>query len=187
MRLTSRASRALSAIAGGVVVVCLVVGTVAVAADDAGGSSTSTSLVGVAFSSSSDGLGLFERTRYPSQSATHLPCVEYVRATTDSGTRFAGASATIASGDCGEASPVSYLTLDGSGDAFAYEPGLFVSHDDGSSWSSARLPGQTVAVAPLGHSIWALNVTCPRGACTTTLFVFPDGGRSWSRAAAQPP
>jgi photosystem II stability/assembly factor-like uncharacterized protein len=187
LRLMSRSAWALSAAAVFGAVICVVAATVEAAANNPRGASTATSLEWVAFSSPSDGLGLFVRTLYRDQLATRLPCVDYVRATTDGGSTFARAGATIASADCGEGEPVSYLTLDGRGDAFAYEPGLFVSHDDGSSWSAARLPGQTVAVAPLGRSIWALNETCPRDACTTTLFASANGGRSWSTAAAQPP
>ena len=149
-----------------------------------------TTLLRVAFTSPSRGVGLFVRSTIPQNGIGSGRCAFFTRTTTDGGAHFGVARATIRSTGCGSGYLVAGFAADEVGDLFADDPGLYESHDGGASWDAVALGGTVVALAPAGHSEWALRETgCPNGTgmCTLTLFVSVDGGRSWRAAAHQPP
>jgi len=151
---------------------------------------TVTTLLRVAFTSPSRGVGLFVRSTIPENGIGNGRCAFFTRTTTDGGASFGVASGTIRTTGCASGYLVAAVAADGAGDLFADDPGLFESHDGGASWEAVRLGGTVVAVAPAGRSVWALRETgCPNGTdtCTLTLLVSADGGRSWRAAAHQPP
>jgi photosystem II stability/assembly factor-like uncharacterized protein len=115
-------------------------------------------------------------------------CQALAGRTADGGTRF-GTLARVTSWPCGANPPASFLTADGYGDAFLYDPGLFVSHDYGRHWAAARQPGTVLAVAAVGRSVWLVRAQCHRGAgtCPLRLLESADGGRTWAASPAQPP
>ncbi|HWE64746.1 MAG TPA: YCF48-related protein [Chloroflexota bacterium] len=70
-----------------------------------------------------------------------------------------------------------------------YGPGLFVTDDGGSSWTRQRSPWATVALAPVGASVWALQEQCaspPSQHCSFRLIVSTDTGHTWHIPAVQP-
>ncbi len=90
---------------------------------------------------------------------------------------------------CGGNLPASFLAADGHGDAFFYDPGLFVTHDGGRTWASAHQPGTVLAIATAGRSAWMVRADCPRHGrtCALRLLESADGGRAWAASPAQPP
>lgn len=117
-------------------------------------------------------------------------CRTAVAATSDGGARF-GAPVTVDSWPCGGTAPAALLAFDDHGDGFLYGPKLFVTHDAGQHWRPSRQPGQVLAVAPAGRSVWMLAASCPRGPgerrCPLRLLISADGGRTWRPAPSQPP
>ncbi|HEX9030778.1 MAG TPA: hypothetical protein VF834_02955 [Streptosporangiaceae bacterium] len=97
----------------------------------------------------------------------------------------------IDSWPCSGTSPAGSLAFDSHGDGFLYGPRLFVTHDNGLTWHPSRQPGDVLAIAPLGSSVWMLRATCPRGTgpskCPLRLLTSANGGRTWQLAASQPP
>lgn len=149
-----------------------------------------TTLLRVAFTSPSRGVGLFRRSTVPQNGVGSGRCAFFTRTTTSGGAGFGVEGGTIRTTGCGSGYLVAAVAADGAGDLFAYDPGLFESHDGGKSWQPVRLGGTVVALAPAGRSVWALRETgCFQGTgtCTLTLLVSADGGRSWRTAAPQPP
>ena len=154
------------------------------------GTVTTTTLLRVAFTSPLRGVGLFVRSMVPENGASTGGCAFFTRTITDGGAGFGRAGATIRTTGCGLGYLVAGIAADGAGDVFAYDPGLFESHDGGASWKAVRLGGTVVALTPSGRSVWVLRESgCPRGneRCTLTLLVSADGGRSWRPAVHQPP
>jgi photosystem II stability/assembly factor-like uncharacterized protein len=83
------------------------------------------------------------------------------------------------------AASLRFTTLD---DGWAFEPGLFVTHDGGSRWSEAQHSGEVVALEPIGRSVWTLQRACSSAAaCVPALITSDDGGATWQAAAVQPP
>jgi len=151
---------------------------------------TVTTLLRVAFTSPSRGVGLFVHSTIPENGVGSGRCAFFTRTTTDGGASFGVAGATIRTTGCASGYLVAGVAATGAGDVFAYDPGLFESHDGGASWDAVRLGGTVVALAPAGRSVWALRETgCARGSgrCTLTLLKSADGGRSWRATAHQPP
>ena len=142
---------------------------------------SSTRLDAIAFTSKTAGYGVFTR-QAPRR------CQVLAARTTDGGTRF-GTLAPVATWPCGGNLPASFLAADGHGDAFFYDPGLFVTHDGGRTWASAHQPGTVLAIATAGSSAWMVRADCPRHgrACTLRLLESADGGRAWAASPAQPP
>ena len=100
-------------------------------------------LTAIAFVSRADGYGMFTR-----QAGGR--CQILAGRTTDGGARF-GTLASVTTWPCGENPPVSFLAADGHGDAFLYDPKLFVSHDGGRTWAPGHQPGTVLAVATAGR------------------------------------
>jgi hypothetical protein len=153
---------------------------------------TVTTLLRVAFTSPSRGVGLFVRSTIPEQGTGNGRCEYFTRATGDGGASFGVAGATIATTSCASGYLVAGLAADGVGDVFAYGPGLFVSHDGGASWRSQKMPGTLLALDAVGRSVWALSdsgsaPTSRAPTCRLTLTVSTDGGRTWVQAPRQPP
>ncbi len=140
-------------------------------------------LVSLAFAGAADGYGLFVR-------QSGALCQDEAGRTTDGGARFSNL-VRVSSWPCAGNAPAAALAVDGRGDGFLYGPGLFVTHDGGRTWEPGRLPGQVLAVAALGRSVWMVVAVCPRGGgrpgrCGLRLVESSDGGRSWTPAPTQP-
>jgi hypothetical protein len=153
---------------------------------------TVTTLLRVAFTSPSRGMGLFVRSTIPEKGIGNGRCAFFTRATADDGAGFGVAGATIATTSCASGYLLAGVAADGAGDVFAYGPGLFVSHDGGASWRSQKMPGPLLALTAVGRSVWALSDSCSAPTsraptCRLTLIVSTDGGRSWAQAPRQPP
>jgi photosystem II stability/assembly factor-like uncharacterized protein len=153
---------------------------------------TVTTLLRVAFTSPSRGVGLFVRSTIPEQGVGDGRCAYFARATANGGASFGGPGATIATTSCASGNLVDALAADGAGNLFAYGPGLFVSHDGGASWRSQKTPGRLLALTVVKRSVWALSDSCsaPRSSaptCRLTLIASADAGRSWAQSARQPP
>jgi photosystem II stability/assembly factor-like uncharacterized protein len=140
-----------------------------------------TRLDAMAFTGPADGYGIFTR-----QAAGR--CQVLAGRTRDRGARF-GALAPVTTWPCGGNLPGSSLAADGRGDAFFYDPGLFVTHDGGRTWARVHQPGTVLAVATAGRSAWMVRAGCPRHgrACPLRLLQSANGGRTWAVAPAQPP
>ena len=116
-------------------------------------SNTTTQLTRIAFSSPTDGYGVFTV-----QGPT--TCTDRVGRTSDGGTTFSR-FVSVVSWTCGNSSPVSYLAFDNRGDGFLYGTKLFVTHNGGASWSRSEQPGAVLSVEALGNSIWMLEASRP--------------------------
>ncbi len=147
----------------------------------AAASGSSTRLDAIAFTSPVAGYGIFTSQRGGR-------CEVLAGRTADGGARF-GSLAAVTTWRCGGNLPASFLAADGHGDAFFYDPGLFVSHDGGRTWASAHQPGTVLAVTTAGHSAWMVRADCPRHGrtCALRLLESADGGRVWAASPAQPP
>jgi photosystem II stability/assembly factor-like uncharacterized protein len=138
-------------------------------------------LTAIAFVSRADGYGMFTR-----QAGGR--CQILAGRTTDGGADF-GTLASVTAWPCGQNPPASFLTADAHGDAFLYDPKLFVSHDGGRTWAPGHQPGTVLAVATVGRSAWMVRADCPRRghSCPLRLLESANGGRTWAPAPAQPP
>lgn len=141
----------------------------------------STRLTAIAFTSPATGYGLFT-------GRAGGRCLALAGRATDGGARF-GPLAGAAAWRCDSYPPVSALAADSHGDAFLYDPGLFVTHDDGRTWANDHQPGVVLAIAIAGRSAWMLRADCPRrgGTCPLRLLESLNGGRAWAPSAARPP
>ncbi len=143
----------------------------------------------VAFSSPSDGVGLFQTERYPVSGNGPVRCVLYTRATTSGGVSFGPAAQTLARTDCELGAAFHAITFAGAHTLLAYGSGLAISRNHGEGWEPVRLPGALVALAAHGQSVWALVTRCrayaPR--CALSLIRSGDGGQHWQAAVPQPP
>jgi photosystem II stability/assembly factor-like uncharacterized protein len=136
----------------------------------------------IAFTSRSTGYGMYT-------SRARGRCQALAGRTTDGGARF-GPLAIVTAWRCDTYPPVVTLTADSFGDAFLYDPGLFVTHDSGRAWTNGHQPGVVLAIATAGRSAWMLRADCPRHGvetCPLRLLVSADEGRTWAPSAAQPP
>jgi len=79
--------------------------------------------------------------------------------------------------------------FDSAGDGFVYGPGLYVTHDSGSTWADASPSGIVVDVVPFGTSVWRLVAHCNAtpDTCGLTLDESSDGGRTWVPSGATLP
>jgi photosystem II stability/assembly factor-like uncharacterized protein len=78
----------------------------------------------------------------------------------------------------------SAISFDPSGDGFVFDPGLFVTHDGGTTWTDTQPSGPVLSVIPLGRSAWKLDASCastdPATLCDLHRDVSSDGGRTWA-------
>jgi len=72
-------------------------------------------------------------------------------------------------------------------DGFVYG-GQFVlaTHDGGRMWVGPNLPSDVVAITGQEGVTWSASANCPVPNCPYSVYVSPDGGKSWSRAAPVP-
>ena len=149
-----------------------------------GADATSEYLSTVAFFNPEDGFGLY-------MSEGPAGCQALVGPTTNGGATF-GPLVAVTSWRCSAPAPVESLAFDDRGDGFAYGPELYVTHDDGASWTrdTVQQYGDVLAVAALGASVWMVE-GCPAGAppgpCSMSMLQSGDGGTSWLEARGTPP
>src|SRR5215471_1727688 len=108
------------------------------------GAAASTRLDVIAFTSPATGYGVFTQTAAGR-------CHVLAGRTTDAGARF-GALAPVTMWPCDGDPPGASLAADGHGDVFFYDPGLFVTHDGGRTWSRGDQLGTVLAIATAGRS-----------------------------------
>jgi photosystem II stability/assembly factor-like uncharacterized protein len=137
-------------------------------------------LTAIAFVSRADGSGMFTR-----QAGGR--CQILAGRTTDGGASF-GTLASVTTWPCSQNPPASFLAADSHGDAFLYDPKLFVSHDGGRTWAPGHEPGIVLAVATAGRTTWMVRAGCPPHgrACELRVLESANGGRTWAAAPAQP-
>jgi photosystem II stability/assembly factor-like uncharacterized protein len=134
----------------------------------------SLTLTDAAFLSPTSGYGLFT-------ADSGVTCSVYVGSTSNSGATFAHLAA-AGSSSCLSGYGATHLTADGQGDLFAYGPNLYVSHNNGSSWTTDKQPGNVLTVSAVGKSVWMAESICstPTAAtCSLHLESSSDGGSSW--------
>ena len=144
---------------------------------------TSEYLSTVAFFNLEDGFGLY-------MSQGPAGCQALVGPTSDGGATF-GPLVAVASWQCSAPAPVESLAFDDHGDGFLYGPELYVTHDDGRSWTrdTVQQYGDVLAVAALGQSVWMVEgcgATSPPGPCTMSMLQSTDGGLSWLESPGSP-
>lgn len=111
-------------------------------------------------------------------------CVLAVRATADGGRTWSAPS--TVDPDSAGASGVSQVAFSGRTGFVAAGP-LYASDDGGATWREVRLTADTIAVAPVGASVWVLD-GCPGGAvCPLQILTSADGGHTWSDLLSEPP
>ena len=145
------------------------------------------SLESFAFSNATNGFVVFTR-----ESLSGTTCTDLVGKTTDSGTVIA-ALVKVVTWNCATGEFTSLLANDGEGDVFLYGPGLYVSHDNGISWSISPQSGTVLNVEALGESVWMVLSACTHtesvahSPCSVQLRESSNGGRTWKPSAASPP
>jgi photosystem II stability/assembly factor-like uncharacterized protein len=142
-------------------------------------------LLNIAFATPEAGFGVFQR-----ESVSGNACQDYVGATSDGGVHFKSL-ALAAQWDCSTTEFSSTLVFDGVGDGFLYGPTLYVTHDDGRTWSRSAQPGRVLDVAAVGRSIWMVETGCAKAMLATTrcamrLLQSNDGGRTWTLRSTPP-
>jgi len=141
----------------------------------------STRLASITFTSPAAGYGIFT-------GRAGGRCQALAGRTADGGARF-GPLVGVTAWRCDSYAPAAALTADDHGDAFLYDPRLFVTHDGGRTWANGHQPGVVMAIATAGRSAWMLRADCPHhgGTCPLRLLESANGGRTWAPSPAQPP
>ncbi len=141
-----------------------------------------TRLAAIAFFDPTHGYGVFS-SQGPSS------CRDQVGYTDDGGATFAPLGSPD-SWPCTDSAPVSSLAFDDHGDGFLYGPDLYVTHDDGTTWSMSAQPGAVLSIEALGTSVWMVESDCSHAsgssACPLQLLESTDGGRTWTAAPLPP-
>ena len=147
---------------------------------------SNTRLTAIYFRSISFGYAIFEV-----QGPT--VCNDHVGLTTNGGATFSKGSGPIVSWRCASNAPVSALVLNDRGDGFLFGPKLFVTHDDGRTWSPSHQDGSVLSVEVVGSSIWMLETRQPLLSSATNNSTNPllllsstNGGRTWSVLSTPP-
>src|ERR1700691_1880473 len=145
------------------------------------------SLESFAFSNATTGVVVFTR-----ESPSAQTCTDLVGRTADSGAVI-NALVKVVTWNCATGDFTSLLANDGDGDLFLYGPRLFVSHDNGTTWSSSPQSGTVLDVAALGNSVWMVLSACTHAEsvahspCPVHLRESSNGGRAPGGAWSQPP
>lgn len=156
----------------------------AIALERSSGQGATPPLQAIAFSDPTHGVGLFV-------APGSARCVASSGSTDDGGAHF-GRLVVLADWRCAGNPVLSQVATDGRGDAFAYGPGLMVSHDNGASWAPGQASGAVLALATASGSVWIVTRDCVAVApgarsCPVRLLESADGGRHWRPAPGQPP
>ena len=145
------------------------------------------SLESFAFSNATTGVVVFTR-----ESPSAQTCTDLVGRTADSGAVI-NALVKVVTWNCATGDFTSLLANDGDGDLFLYGPRLFVSHDNGTTWSSSPQSGTVLDVAALGNSVWMVLSACTHAEsvahspCPVHLRESSNGGRTWESSGSSPP
>ena len=152
------------------------------AARSAGPATTSRSLQSVWMDSPAAGFGTVMTETSVGSNAT---CHDAVGRTTDGAHSF-GDLVPVLSWNCAARGFSSQLVFDAHGDGFLYGPQLYATHDGGHAWRRVAAPGEVLAVAPQGRSIWMVIGRCPASTagtprrCPLALETSRDGGVRWT-------
>jgi len=136
-------------------------------------------VVAVAFLNGSDGYGLF------SDDTGGVSCSLSVASTHDGAVTF---SAQVPLPKAAQCFP-SLMSFDNVGDGFVFGPGLYATHDGGTTWTDDSPSATVLDVVPLGRSVWMLTTpsVTHTGGPNLALAESNDGGRTWFPARALPP
>ncbi len=86
------------------------------------------------------------------------------------------------------ASTMSQVRFATARDGWLFGPTLYVTHDGGQTWTHDGRVRGVVTLAAAGRSVWAVPRRCALSRpCPPLLVVSSDAGRTWRRAATQPP
>ncbi len=81
---------------------------------------------------------------------------------------------------------VSKICFANSSDGWAFNPGLFSTHDGGRTWVDESRPGDVIAVESVGGTAWAIERTCQdaltKNDCQFTLLFSDESGQGWRPA-----
>lgn len=141
-------------------------------------------LQAIAFSSPSDGLGVFSK-----ESADSVTCHDYVGHSNDGGATFVSLVRAVSS-NCTTFDFAPSIVSDGHGDDFLYGPRLYVSHDNAKTWTQSLHFGTVLDVDAVGLSVWLIESGCTPSdnmrsiPCSVRLYVSMNGGRTWSASKA---
>jgi photosystem II stability/assembly factor-like uncharacterized protein len=75
-------------------------------------------------------------------------------------------------------------------DGWAFDPGLFSTHDGGQTWADESPPGEVIAVEPSGRTAWAIERTCRNesaSSCQFTLLFWSAARPAWVPAPTNLP
>ncbi len=115
-----------------------------------------------------------------------MTCSDRVGLTINSGASFS-IPVFVVTWPCAQSAPASALAFDDHGDGFLYGPELFITHDNGVTWSQSHQRGTVLSVEALGNSIWMLETShsAPFSASSNStvalrLLSSANGGRTWS-------
>jgi hypothetical protein len=115
-----------------------------------------------------------------------VACSDRVGLTTNGGATFSP-PVSVVSWPCAHDAPASALAFDDHGDGFFYGPKLFITHNNGATWSTSSQHGAVLSVEALGNSIWMLETThavSPSSSSNSKvalrLLSSTNGGRTWS-------
>lgn len=139
------------------------------------------------FSTPTTGFGVFTERSHSGDA-----CTDFVGRSIDGGAAFT-ALVRVVSWDCSNDEFSSSITSDGRGDVYLYGPQLFISHNNGRTWSRESQSGSVLDVDAVGPSVWVVESICTSAEVATTtpcpvrLVESTNGGRTWETSPTGPP
>ncbi len=72
-------------------------------------------------------------------------------------------------------------------DGWLYGPGLYATHDGGTTWQAEKFSEDIVELTSVGNTVWATTRTCAlANVCKFGLLLSTDNGHTWKNVAALP-